>query len=91
MQPKQNTLIPVEKDIKEEYWQVKLGQDLEKDPRDFKGENLDKKSVKDKLFRHIRRNNLFANKSISSLKEVMFSKKDFSTSKPILILNIITW
>ena len=59
-------------------------QEMERDQRDLVGKSLDTRSnARDGLSELSFQAGLFASKSSLSLKEVRFSKQEFSTGKPI--------
>lgn len=92
MQPKENTPIPKKNDdisknlgfyMNEEF--TLKEQEIKRDHKNLVDKSLDIRNyARNGLSGHIPYPRLLTNKSLLSLKEVRFSKKEFPISKPLL-------
>ena len=91
MQSKQNMPMPAEDDDVLENFEpyedeecTQKAQKIEEDHKDLVGKSLDNEShARDGLSGHTCQARLFASESLSSLREVRFSKQEFSAGKPV--------
>lgn len=68
---------------KEKYLQSNKEQSIEENLKNLVGKNLVNENVKNRLFERISQDRLFASELTLSLKEIRFSEREFSASKPI--------